>query len=149
MIGFLSAWISGEGVSGGNSLVFGSCSHSNIIYEKTDFWAFFVLFTASVWLRPPGSPVVSGVFYVFLHNFFLMKKNDFRVFFSSFYGQRSVTAAWATPSPWSILILFVCLLCRMSFYKTSHFHGDSQEIASINENKVTTLHCSGDYLKLK
>ena len=33
MIGFLSAWISGEGVSGGNSLVFGSCSHSNIIYK--------------------------------------------------------------------------------------------------------------------
>ena len=33
MIGFLSAWISGEGVSGENSLVFGSCIHSNIIYE--------------------------------------------------------------------------------------------------------------------
>ena len=30
--------------------------------------------------------------------------------FSSFYGQRSVTAAWATPSPWSILLLFHLLL---------------------------------------
>ena len=26
--------------------------------------------------------------------------------FSSFYGQRSVMAAWATPSPWSILITY-------------------------------------------
>ena len=31
-----------------------------------------------------------------------MKKNLFWGIFSSFYGQHSVTAAWATPSPWSI-----------------------------------------------
>ena len=36
--------------------------------------------------------------------FFKRKKNRFfGRFFSAFYGQRSVTAAWATRSPWSIL----------------------------------------------
>ena len=34
--------------------------------------------------------------------FFLRKKGDFSYVFSAFYGQRSVTAAWATRSPWSI-----------------------------------------------
>ena len=34
--------------------------------------------------------------------YFFTKKTDFRAFFSTFYGQRSVTAAWATRSPWSI-----------------------------------------------
>ena len=39
----------------------------------------------------------------FLGNFyFFTKKPDFREFFLSFYDQRSVTAAWATRSPWSI-----------------------------------------------
>ena len=33
---------------------------------------------------------------------FFKKKNWFFVRFSAFYGQRSVTAAWATRSPWSI-----------------------------------------------
>ena len=33
---------------------------------------------------------------------FLRKKGDFSDVFSAFYGQRSVTAAWATCSPWSI-----------------------------------------------
>ena len=39
---------------------------------------------------------------------FLRKKGDFSDVFSAFYGQRSVTAAWATRSPWSIpLMLFI------------------------------------------
>ena len=33
---------------------------------------------------------------------FLRKKNVFSGRFSAFYGQRSVTAAWPTRSPWSI-----------------------------------------------
>ena len=33
---------------------------------------------------------------------FYGKKKWFSGVFSSFYGQRSVTAAWATRSPWSI-----------------------------------------------
>ena len=44
----------------------------------------------------------------------MQKKADFQVFFSSFYGQRSVTAAWATPSPWSIII-FIFLRKKMNF----------------------------------
>ena len=40
-------------------------------------------------------------------NFILLrKKNDFSGRFSAFYGQRSVTAAWATRSPWSIHFYF-------------------------------------------
>ena len=35
------------------------------------------------------------------------KKVIFRTFFSAFYGQRSVTAAWATRSPWSIIVVFL------------------------------------------
>ena len=38
---------------------------------------------------------------------FLRKKGDFLDVFSAFYGQRSVTAAWATRSPWSISALFI------------------------------------------
>ena len=34
--------------------------------------------------------------------YFLRKKGDFSDVFSAFYDQRSVTAAWATRSPWSI-----------------------------------------------
>ena len=37
---------------------------------------------------------------------FFRKKGDFSNVFSAFYGQRSVTAAWATRSPWSIPQLF-------------------------------------------
>ena len=33
---------------------------------------------------------------------FLRKKGDFLDVFSAVYGQRSVTAAWANRSPWSI-----------------------------------------------
>ena len=44
---------------------------------------------------------------------FFTKKNRF----SSFYGQRLVMAAWATPSPWSIKILFWYL---QSKYKTNY-----------------------------
>ena len=41
--------------------------------------------------------------YFFWVNFiFLRKKGDFSDVFSAFYGQRSVTAAWAIRSPWSI-----------------------------------------------
>ena len=41
--------------------------------------------------------------YFFGVNFiFLRKKGDFSDVFSAFYGQRSVMAAWATRSPWSI-----------------------------------------------
>ena len=36
---------------------------------------------------------------------FLRKKTDFFGRFSAFYGQRSVTAAWATGSPWSIFCI--------------------------------------------
>ena len=36
---------------------------------------------------------------------FLRKKGDFSDVFSAFYGQRSVTAARATRSPWSIFSL--------------------------------------------
>ena len=36
---------------------------------------------------------------------FLKKKRWFFGRFSAFYGQRSVTAAWATRSPWSILLI--------------------------------------------
>ena len=32
----------------------------------------------------------------------LRKKGDFSDVFSAFHGQRSVPAAWATRSPWSI-----------------------------------------------
>ena len=40
---------------------------------------------------------------IFVCNFFFKRKKvDFRAFFSAFYGQHSVTAAWANPSPWSI-----------------------------------------------
>ena len=46
--------------------------------------------------------------YFFWVNFiFLRKKGDFSDVFSAFYGQRSVTAAWATRSPWSIYITLV------------------------------------------
>ena len=38
-------------------------------------------------------------------NFIFLRKNGyFSEVFSAFYGQRSVTAAWATRSPWSITI---------------------------------------------
>ena len=36
---------------------------------------------------------------------FLRKKSEFSAVFSSFHGQRSVTAAWATRSPWSIITI--------------------------------------------
>ena len=39
---------------------------------------------------------------------FLRKKGDFSDVFSAFYGQRSVTAAWATRSPWSIKFYNQC-----------------------------------------
>ena len=46
--------------------------------------------------------------YFFWVNFiFLRKKGDFSDVFSAFYGQRSVMAAWATPSPWSISTYFL------------------------------------------
>ena len=38
---------------------------------------------------------------------FLRKKGDFSDVFSDFYGQRSVTAAWGTRSPWSIFSLVI------------------------------------------
>ena len=41
---------------------------------------------------------------------FLRKKGDFSSVFSAFYGQRSVTAAWVTRSPWSILNTFYKVL---------------------------------------
>ena len=41
--------------------------------------------------------------------FFTEKNTDFSAVFSAFYGQLSVTAAWATRSPWSI----VCILYFM------------------------------------
>ena len=42
-----------------------------------------------------------------LGNFDVFKKKaDFLELFSTFYGQHSVTAAWATCSPWSIYINF-------------------------------------------
>ena len=34
----------------------------HFLTKKTDFQAFFRLFTASVWSRPPGPPAVPGVF---------------------------------------------------------------------------------------
>ena len=37
---------------------------------------------------------------------FLRKKDDFWDVFSAFYSQHSVTAAWATRSPWSIFLSF-------------------------------------------
>ena len=40
---------------------------------------------------------------------FLRKKGDFSDDFSAFYGQRSVTAAWATRSPWSIFLRLLLL----------------------------------------
>ena len=47
----------------------------------------------------------------FLGNFyFFTKKNFFFCDFSTFYGQRSVTTAWATRSPWNILFLFSLVL---------------------------------------
>ena len=39
-----------------------------------------------------------GVIFIFLR-----KKGDFSDVFSAFYGHGSVTAAWVTRSPWSIL----------------------------------------------
>ena len=39
-------------------------------------------------------------------SYFFMKKCWFFGVFSSFQGQPSVTAAWATPSPWSISLVF-------------------------------------------
>ena len=44
------------------------------------------------------------------------KKADFSDVFSAFYGQRSVMAAWATRSPWSISFLFFSVFC---FWPTS------------------------------
>ena len=38
--------------------------------------------------------------------YFVTKKTDFSDVFSVFYSQRSVTAAWATRSPWSIICNF-------------------------------------------
>ena len=56
-----------------------------------------------------------------LSSFFFMKKGDFRAFFL-----RSVTAAWATPSPWSIPPIFfhqaVGLRMRDLFKISSHFY---------------------------
>ena len=42
---------------------------------------------------------------LFLSNFHFFPRKKTQIFgrFSSFYGQHSVTAAWATPSPWSIV----------------------------------------------
>ena len=42
---------------------------------------------------------IGGVNFIFLR-----KKGDFSDVFSAFYGQRSVTAAWATRSPCSIFV---------------------------------------------
>ena len=51
------------------------------------------------------SPVCENLFpqVIFI---FLRKKEDFLAFFPTFYGQRSVIAALATRSPWSIMNIF-------------------------------------------
>ena len=46
--------------------------------------------------------------------FFYEKKQNFRPFFNAFYGQRSVTAAWATRSPWSIYHIFISTVYKMN-----------------------------------
>ena len=54
--------------------------------------------------------------YFFWVNFiFLRKKCDFPDVLSASYGQRSVTAAWATRSPWSILLVFSPFLQVFTF----------------------------------
>ena len=42
--------------------------------------------------------------------YFFKKKKMFFGRFSAFYGQRSVTAAWATPSPWSITYQYLIII---------------------------------------
>ena len=53
----------------------------------------------------------------FLGNFyFFTKKSRFFGRFSAFYGQHSVTAAWATRSPWSIIIHETLVVLIFSIY---------------------------------
>ena len=44
---------------------------------------------------------------IWVNFIFLRKKRWFFGRFSAFYGQRSVTAAWATRSPWSIVVISI------------------------------------------
>ena len=53
------------------------------------------------------------------YNFFLNKNKRFLGVFSTFYGQHSVTAAWANPIPWNSFSLYI--------YCFSHTSGDTQE----------------------
>ena len=48
-----------------------------------------------------------NIFFGKFYFIFLRKKGDFSDVFSAFCGQCSVTAAWATRSPWSILKCFL------------------------------------------
>ena len=69
--------------------------------------------------------------YICLGNFyFFTKKKLFSSDFSTFYGQHSVTAAWATRSPWSICMSFLVsgyvyvfssdLLTMLKWYKDQY-----------------------------
>ena len=56
------------------------------------------------WLACAMRVCVPLLLLFFLGKFYSFKEKKviFRTFFSAFYGQHSVTAAWATRSPWSI-----------------------------------------------
>ena len=54
--------------------------------------------------------------FFWLNFIFLRKKGDFSDVFSAFYGQRSVTAAWATRSPWSIFGNFYYFTKKLIFW---------------------------------
>ena len=59
---------------------------------------------------PVNKELLTGVLRSITSSFiFLRKKGDFSDVFSAFYGQRLVTAAWATRSPWSIFLRFLLL----------------------------------------
>ena len=72
---------------------------------------------------------------------FLRKKGDFSDIFSTFYGQRSVTAAWATLSPWSIVYynqFWLNILENATFLKFS----PPYPVPTSTQSKFSSCHLS-------
>ena len=69
--------------------------------------------------------------------FFTRKKTNFSGVYSSFHGQRSVMAAWATHSPWSISIYFYSeanYLNNHRLYHITNYHKDN--IANLTKTNL-------------
>ena len=81
------------------------CVAGHYYHILSFFSSFFSSFFPSFAFDP-----LRGISHVRNNFSFFKKKRWFFGRFSDFYGQRSVTAAWATRSPWSIFLLFFFLL---------------------------------------